>query len=195
MAQNKRPFQKFHAAAMIARDISDQEVCRQIGITTNTLDAWKKDHGFLDQVAMVRRSALEGTKHFAVADKARRIAMAEAEINRLMALIEARAAYGRKMTDDNYIPGEETGAVAVKDITETYGQGDKQMTRRIREGKFDAQLQAELRKWLEFVAKERGEVDEKVTIAGQAGEPFDFSKFSTEEIERLAEVAIRARRE
>ena len=192
MAQGGRPFKRFHAAAMVARDVSDEEVIRQLKISRSTLRNWKLDHEFLDQVQLIRHSAYEGTKHFAVSDKARRIAIAEQEITRLQALLDARAAYARKLSDEHYTPGEETGAIAVKDVTETYGQGDKQYTRRIREGKFDASLQAELRKWLEFVAKERGELD-GADPAKAADKGFNFEDFSDEELEQLAEVARRAR--
>lgn len=143
------------AAAMLARDVPVAEIARQLGAPRQTIYNWSKTDEAQAHIAAVKAGVREATKHLAIADKVRRIRHAQTMLDGILAVIESRREAGERSRDP--LPGEETGHVAVK--TETLSN---LVTKR--EAAFDASLHAEARKWLEYVAKEKGEFDATLNV-------------------------------
>jgi transposase-like protein len=185
MAQTLPNTLHLDAAAMLARDVPVTEVARQFGVSRRTIQTWAKTAEAQAQIAAVKSSVREATKHLAVADKVRRIQNAQRMLDGVLAVIEARRLAGLAAT--NPLPGETTGHVAVK--TETLSNF---VTKR--EAAFDASLHAAALKWQEYVAKELGEFETGVTVrhSGRVDHVIsrpDLSVLSDEELESLLPLA------
>ncbi len=175
------------AAAMLARDVPVAEVARQKGVTRRTIQTWAKTDEAQAHIAAVKAGVREATKALSVADKVRRIQHAQTMFDGVMAVIESRRRAG--VLARNPFPGEETGHVAVK--TETLGNAVVK-----REAAFDASIHAEARKWLEYAAKELGDVEVAVNVkhGGRIDHRhehrhYDFSMFTPEEQGQIFELA------
>lgn len=140
---------------MLARDVPLTEVARQLGVTRPTIYNWAQTEEAKAHIAAVKAGVQEATKHLAIADKVRRIRQAQAMLDGILAVIAERREAARSASTP--LPGEATGHVAVK--TETLST---LVTKR--EAAFDASLHAEARKWLEYVAKEKGELDAALNV-------------------------------
>lgn len=143
------------AAAMLARDVPVAEIARQLGAPRQTIYNWSQTEEAQAHIAAVKAGVREATKHLAIADKVRRIRQAQAMLDGILAVIAERREAAKLAS--NPLPGEATGHVAVK--TETLSN---LVTKR--EAAFDASLHAEARKWLEYVAKETGDLDATVNV-------------------------------
>ncbi|MCA9878433.1 MAG: hypothetical protein KC442_11645 [Thermomicrobiales bacterium] len=172
-------------AAMLARDVSVNEIARQAGVTPRTILNWSKTDEAQAHIAAIRASVRDATRHLAVADKVRRINHAQEMLDGVMAVIAARRAAGA--AEAMALPGEETGHVAVK--TESVGG---RVTKR--EAAFDASLHAEARKWLEYAARELSDIETGVNVrhSGRVDHVVrrpDLSALTDGELEKLAELA------
>lgn len=173
------------AAAMLARDVPVAEVARQMGVSRRTIHTWAKTDEAQEQIAAIKTSVREATRHLAIADKVRRIHNAQVMLDGILAVIAARQKAGR--AERAPLPGEATGHVTVK--TESVGS----ITTK-REAAFDASLHAEARKWQEYVAKELGDIETGVNVrhSGRVDHVIsrpDLSMLSDEELEALLPLA------
>lgn len=190
MVRRLRITSVLHAAAMLAEGVPMPEIARQLGVTDRTILSWSKTEEAQAHIAAINASVAEATKGLAVANKVRRIVQAQEMVDGIDAVIAARrkaGASGRKrLLDPDPVPGEETGHVAVKEI-EIKGV-------RTREAAFDAALHNERRKWLEYVAKEKGELDTRLNVkhSGRVDHVVqrrDLSGLTDEELDHLTELA------
>ena len=143
------------AAAMLARDVSVSEVARQMGVSRRTIQTWAKTPECQQHIAAIKAGVREATKHLAIADKVRRVRYAQDMLDGTQAVIHERREAAKSSASP--LPGESTGHVAVK--TETLSN---LVTKR--EAAFDASIHAEARKWLEYAAKELGDVESGITV-------------------------------
>lgn len=181
-----------HAAAMLARDVPIGEIASQLGVGYQTIRRWERTEAGQHQIAMIRKSVNEGTKHLAVADKVRRIVMAQLEVDRLMELIDIRA-----HNPHPDVPESSTGIVAVKVTTKSFSKGDMHTDITTVESKYDAALHQQLRYWMEYVAKEKGELETevKLTHGGSVEQVIsrpDLNNLTPEELEDLARIGQKA---
>lgn len=173
------------AAAMLARDVPIVEIARQLGVSRVTVYNWSQTDEAQAHIADIKAGVRKATKHLAIADKVRRIRYAQAMRDGIDALLQARRKAGEAASYP--MPGEETGQVAIKDITTATGA-------RIKEAAFDAALHNEARKWNEYAAKELGEFDASLNVkhSGRVDHiisRMDLGALSDEELESLLPLA------
>ncbi len=172
---------------MLARDVPVGEVARQLDVTPRTILNWSKTADAQDHIAAIKAGVREATKALSVADKVRRIQHAQTMFDGAMAVIESRRRAG--VLTRNSLPGEETGHVAVK--TETLGNAVVK-----REAAFDASIHAEARKWLEYAAKELGDIETGISVkhSGRVDHVVqrrDLSALTDDELDALTELAAK----
>jgi transcriptional regulator with XRE-family HTH domain len=142
------------AAFLLAEDeLTDEQIAAECGVTRQTLATWKRRGEFRDRMSEHVKALESAIVHIGVTRKRNRIARLQRVVDRLEALIEARAA------DREYnAPGQDTGLVVSKPIFSAKGDALEY------EHKFDAALVREYRATLEQVAKELGQLSEKIEI-------------------------------
>lgn len=153
------PFQwnerRERAAFLLAEDeLTDAEIAEAVGVCRDTLTSWKRRDEFRARMSEHVKTLETAIVHIGITRKRNRIARLQRMVDRLEALIEARA------QDDEYdAPGGETGLVTTRPVVSAKGDRVEY------EHKFDAALVREHRATLEMVAKELGQLSEKVEIA------------------------------
>lgn len=173
---------------MYARDVPLEEIARQCGVPVTTVSNWVYSPEGKDHVERIRIGVAEATKELAVSDKSRRIRMAQVEADRILELIQERRTAAAGASDP--LPGELSGLVAVKETTTTIGSGNNIRTTTVREGKYDAAVHEQLRRLLEYVAREKGELDIGLNVkhSGRVDHVVrrqDLDRLSDEQLEQL----------
>jgi transposase-like protein len=154
--------QWFKAAAMRAEGTTVVEIARQLNVHSQTVFKWLATPLAKEMIERIQGSVNEATRDLAIANKKNRIDMAQREADRLLELIASRAA------QSGVVAGDETGVVAVKQTTiQTVTRGGALTTTTIVEGKYEAAIHEQLRKLLEYVAREKGELDASVNVKHQ----------------------------
>jgi hypothetical protein len=140
---------KERAAILVSEDrLIDQQIAETIGISRQQLVRWKAHPVFAARVAELTRIWTDRALKFGLARRERRLAVLEDQHNRLLAVIDARAA-DPSMAD---IPGGNTGL-----LLRTYkGLGNGESARVVEEYAVDIGTIRELRGIQEKFAKELG---------------------------------------
>lgn len=179
----------FEAAALLADDVPVTEVARQLGVSRKTIYTWSESDEFRALVAEIRADVRAAVKHLAVANKTRRLHLAQEMVDGLLAVVADRKRDGRAAKQP--MPGQRSGHVVVKETYAANGLPQK-------EAAFDAAIHSSLVKWLEYAAKELGEADAKVDVrhSGRVSHTHhertqDLSMLSDDELDRLAELAAK----
>lgn len=140
------------AAYLLAEDaLTDTEIAREVGISRETLNQWKRRAEFQERMSEHIAKLGLALLDQGIARKRNRIARLQRIVDRIEHVIEARAASAE-------IDEEASGMVASKPIFSALGDLE-------REYKFDAALVREYRATLEQAAKELGQLTEKVEVA------------------------------
>ncbi|MFI5095172.1 MAG: phBC6A51 family helix-turn-helix protein [Candidatus Acidiferrales bacterium] len=165
-----RTAKRERAAMMLSEDRkTDAEIAESVGITRKTLHKWKQRPEFSARVEDLTRIWSERALKKGLARRERRLAVLEDQHNRLLAVIEARAADPDMQT----IPGGSTGL-----LFRTYkGLGSGEHARIVEEYAVDVATIRELRGIQEQFAKELGQVVDKVEVTTR--KPYQ----TTEELE------------
>jgi hypothetical protein len=145
---------RLRAAFLLAEDeLSDEQIADEVGVARNTLATWKRHPAFRVKLLEFVQAVETEIVHIGITRKRNRIARLQKMVDRLEALIEARA------LDDSYgAPGQSTGLVITKPVMSAKGDAIEY------EHKFDAAIVREYRATLEMVAKELGQLSEKVEL-------------------------------
>ena len=183
------------AAAMLARDVPVAEIARQLCVTPRTILNWSKTDEAQAHIADIRESVRAATKRLAVADKVRRIIEAQEMYDGAKAVIASRREAGHAAT--NPLPGEATGHVAVKITEVTTDNRGIERTTVTREAAFDASIHAEARKWLEYAARELGDIEASVSVKHSGSVDHvvrrpNLSNLTDEQVEALAAIREQA---
>ncbi len=196
MSRTLIPTRVFQAAAMLAEGVDVTEVARQFGVSRKTVYEWSKTPEAQAVIAEITASVRAGVKHLAIANKVRRLHMAQEMVDGIDGVIADRkdAATERAAGKwDAPMPGERTGHVAVKVGYSPGGQP-------IKEASFDGALHTAKARWLEYAAKELGDIETRVGVKhsgtvshDHAHRVYDFSAFTPEEQDTIADLARKYR--
>ncbi len=152
--------QRERAVQLVADDaLTDKEIAAELGIGWQTLEAWKRRTEFAGRVADTVGTLRASVLRYEIGKKHRRIAKLQKLIDRIEALIEARADaaahgfYGKH----ELAPGVETGLIVGKHVMSAKGDTRVQW-------QFDVALVKEYRAALEQAAHELGQLSEKLEI-------------------------------
>jgi hypothetical protein len=139
------------ATVLVAEDqLTDEEIAREVGITRRTLAIWKNQLLFVECVRQAGADLWNAAMRRGIARRDRRLAALQKVHNRLLAVIEARAAD----PDMKSIPGGSTGLIVRKPVTSAGTVAGYEYA-------VDTGTIAEIRKVQELAAKELGQLTER----------------------------------
>lgn len=184
MSRNFPITRHMEAAALLAEDVPVTEIARQFGVSRRTIYNWSESPEAKALIAEIQAETRAGVKHLAIANKVRRLHLAQQMVDGILAVIADRQAQGA--AQDKPLPGEATGHVAVK---RTFSEGGVTM-----EASFDNALHASMVKWLEYAAKELGDVETSVNLkhsgtVRHVHRKVDLSALTDDELDQLALLA------
>lgn len=151
---------KEEAAQLLAEGRKEYgEVSEKIGVHRETLLRWRREKTFVARIDKLREEFLEAAKDRALARKDYRLSVLNAKHDKLLTLIEQRAA-DPQMAD---IPGGTTGLV----VKQLKVSGETVVSEYV----FDRAVLQELRALEEQAAKELGQIVDKRELTGKDGGP------------------------
>lgn len=159
--QNDAPLEnakRHQAALLLAEDLlPDREIGRICGVTRQSVSRWKRDPAFLALVQKHAAEIHETVAKIGIADKSRRIRMLNSLAQKIWATIEARAADRARQkapgADQGLLAQDFRGSVNIREVYQ-----------------FDSALVKELREILTLVAKEMGQLTDKLALTDPTGE-------------------------
>lgn len=158
-SENFRPFRwkkpQEEAAALLAADeLTDEEIGRRVGVSDRQMRTWKKHPEFAARIEELAREMGEVARRYAITRRARRLKGYDDRRERMLKLIEARAA------EHAGAPGGATGLLVM--TTKSVGSGPGAQV--VDEYAVDAALLKELRELEKQAAVEAGQWSEKAQV-------------------------------
>lgn len=181
---------KYRAAAQLADGLlTDRDIARQAGINRRQLTRWKHEPAFAVLVAAITGEAATAVKGEAVASKAGRLRILVDLHNKLLTVIEARAAAGQQERD--WAAGEATGLIVTE---ETWGKVES------RKAAVDTATLKELRSLQEQIARELGQWETSISVkhSGRVDHVHRVNRYESltdDELDQLEQLAHKLARD
>lgn len=159
MARLSDPKKEMAAQYIAEGRLEYGEIAQKVGVERTTLHRWRKEEKFAARVDCLREEFLAAAQDRAIARKDYRLSVLNAKHDKLLTLIEQRAA-DPTMAE---IPGGSTGLV----VRQLKVSGETVVSEFV----FDRAVLQELRALEEQAAKELGQFVEKRELTGKDGGP------------------------
>lgn len=183
---------RLRAALMVAKDeLIDEQIAAQVGINKTTLEDWKRRPEFRERVNEHLESFRDKTLQEGIADRLNRVRALNDRQQRMVRLIEARAAEhapSDEPSEHAAVPGGDTGML----VRSYKGVGRGDDFQLLEEYAFDAALAKEMREHEKQAAQELGQWLERIEQSGALEQKhvIDLSELSEEELRVLARIGL-----
>ena len=145
-----------HAACLLAMGYDYSSVARQIGVTSTTVKKWYLSEPFRARTVELRTVARQALFNVAITDKQQRVDVLGAVQQRILRLIEARAAAPEMQN----VPGGDTGLLTV----ELKSMGTGPTAQLVEDYKFDKPLVDALLNVQKHAATELGQLTDRTEL-------------------------------
>jgi hypothetical protein len=174
---------KEHVATLLAEDrFPDRRIADIVGVTSRTIDNWKTEPEMQARVAELTKQFSDRVLKFGLARRERRLQVLCDMHDRILDVIDARAA------DESLknAPGAKTGLMTL--TIRSVGYGPK--ARMVPEYAVDTATLRELRAVQEQISKELGQWTEKREVTGKDGAPLFKEPTTQAEIDERLKVLL-----